>query len=233
MLGEDISANKSAIVSHSKIVEASEQALLGELRTKEADFDVLSDESQELIAASGEMRISMGTSQLISRFQSMLLTCKELARKCEQHVEDHQQFNEKYKVCSDWIEEAAAQYAKLNVLPYSSCETLQKKLSLVQLLPPRRHLGDFTRDRVIEKCSKCGGIVRDRSQYRFMSLESFSNSSNGCLNIQQWRKTTGASINALRYHTKSESLLRGAVNSDFLFIDDDAVPDHTVAVTEL
>lgn len=52
------------------------QALLGELRTKEADFDVLSDESQELIAASGEMRISMGTSQIISRFQSMLLTCK-------------------------------------------------------------------------------------------------------------------------------------------------------------
>ncbi|GIX92563.1 nesprin-1 [Caerostris extrusa] len=102
------------------------------LGTKEADFDVLSDESQELIAASGEMRISMGTSQLISRFQSMLLTCKELARKCEQHVEDHQQFNEKYKVCSDWIEEAAAQYAKLNVLPYSSCENFTEKLSLVQ-----------------------------------------------------------------------------------------------------
>ncbi|GFY40264.1 nesprin-1 [Trichonephila inaurata madagascariensis] len=133
-LVEDILANKSAIIAHSKTVESPEQALLGELRTREADFDVLSDESQELIAASGEMRISMGTSQLISRFQSMLLTCKELARKCEQHVEDHQQFNEKYKICSDWIEEAATQYAKLNVLPYNSCESLQKKLTLVQEL---------------------------------------------------------------------------------------------------
>lgn len=50
--------------------------MLDELRSKEADFDVLSDESQELIASSGELRISMGTSQLVSRFQSMLLTCK-------------------------------------------------------------------------------------------------------------------------------------------------------------
>ncbi|CAL1291409.1 unnamed protein product [Larinioides sclopetarius] len=134
MLVGDILANESAIILHSKIVESPERALLGELRTKEADFDVLSDESQELIAASGEMRISMGTSQIISRFQSMLLTCKELARKCEQHVEDHQQFNEKYKICSDWIENATAQYAKINVLPYDSSETLQKKLILVQEL---------------------------------------------------------------------------------------------------
>ena len=50
--------------------------MLDELRSKEAEFDVLSDESQELIASSGELRISMGTSQLVSRYQSMLLTCK-------------------------------------------------------------------------------------------------------------------------------------------------------------
>ncbi|XP_054713817.1 LOW QUALITY PROTEIN: muscle-specific protein 300 kDa-like [Uloborus diversus] len=108
------------------------QALLNELRAREADFDVLSDESQELIASSGEMRISMGTSQLTSRFQSMLLTCKELARKCEQHVTDHLQFNEKYKTCSEWIENAASRFAKVNSMPYNNCETLTQKLNLVE-----------------------------------------------------------------------------------------------------
>ncbi|KFM65652.1 Nesprin-1, partial [Stegodyphus mimosarum] len=117
------------------------QALLSELRGKEANFDVLSDESQELIASSGEIRISMGASQLISRFQSMHLTCKELARKCEQYVDDHLQFNEKYKACSEWIEEAASRYTKINAMPYDNRETLQLKLNQVEELLQSKDTG--------------------------------------------------------------------------------------------
>ncbi|XP_035215815.1 nesprin-1-like, partial [Stegodyphus dumicola] len=141
MLLEDILAHKSTIFTCANSVDLNEQALLSELRAKEANFDVLSDESQELIASSGEIRISMGASQLISRFQSMHLTCKELARKCEQYVDDHLQFNEKYKACSEWIEEAASRYTKINAMPYDNRETLQLKLNQVEELLQSKDTG--------------------------------------------------------------------------------------------
>ncbi|XP_067130355.1 LOW QUALITY PROTEIN: muscle-specific protein 300 kDa-like [Centruroides vittatus] len=110
-----------------RVAENLEQALLSELQSKEKEFDVLSDESQELMEVSGEMRISMGVSQVMSRFQSLLLTCKELVRKCEQHVDDHIQFEQKCAECEKWIEEKDKHYAEISTLPCGNKEALQTK----------------------------------------------------------------------------------------------------------
>lgn len=67
----------------------------------------MSDESSELVQSSGDTRISVNAQQIISRFQAIQTTAKEIVKKCEQAVSDHKIYNEKYRQCSDWI--AAAQ----------------------------------------------------------------------------------------------------------------------------
>ncbi|KAF5292004.1 hypothetical protein FQA39_LY14121 [Lamprigera yunnana] len=83
------------------------QALLTNLKQNEAEFDKLSDQSTELMQNSGETRISVNVQQIISRFQSVQATTKDVVKKCEQSLNDHKLYNEKYRQCSDWI--AAAQ----------------------------------------------------------------------------------------------------------------------------
>ncbi|XP_076314562.1 muscle-specific protein 300 kDa-like [Tachypleus tridentatus] len=97
------------------------------MKDREREVDSLSDSTQELIEASGEMRLSMGVSQITSRYQSLLLTCKELVRKCEQHVEDHINFQEKHDECSKWIMEAQDKYAEVTALPSGNRAALQVK----------------------------------------------------------------------------------------------------------
>lgn len=72
----------------------------------------MTDESSELIQSSGETRISVNVQQVTSRFQSIQTTAKEIVKKCEQAVADHQQYNDKYKQCSNWIAAAQAKYNK-------------------------------------------------------------------------------------------------------------------------
>ncbi|XP_013784499.1 nesprin-1-like, partial [Limulus polyphemus] len=124
---DDIEAEQRTWPSLSSLAVILDQALLSEMKDKEREVDSLSDSTQELIEASGEMRLSMGVSQITSRYQSLLLTCKELVRKCEQHVEDHISFQEKHDECSKWIMEAQDKYAEVTALPSGNRAALQVK----------------------------------------------------------------------------------------------------------
>ncbi|XP_025834538.1 nesprin-1 isoform X2 [Agrilus planipennis] len=95
------------------------QALLLELKRNEPEFDKIADVSTELVQSSGENRLFVNIQQMLSRFQSVQVTAKEIAKKCEQAFKDHEAFNEKYKQCSDWI--AAAQFK------YDTCQDNIKK----------------------------------------------------------------------------------------------------------
>lgn len=72
----------------------------------------MTDDSAELIQSSGETRISVNVQQVTSRFQSIQSTAKEIVKKCEQVLGDHQAFAEKYKQCSNWIASAQDKYNK-------------------------------------------------------------------------------------------------------------------------
>lgn len=63
----------------------------------------MSDDSTELIQNSGDTRISVNVQQIGSRFQSVQTTAREIIKKCEQAVEDHKIYNEKYRQCAEWI----------------------------------------------------------------------------------------------------------------------------------
>ncbi|KAL1429843.1 hypothetical protein MTO96_015704 [Rhipicephalus appendiculatus] len=90
------------------------QSLLSELHATERDFDSLSDKAQELMVSSGEMRLSMAVSQLTARFQSLLETCKELVKKCEQHAQET--------------------FVEIQALPSGNKERLSHKLARVKEL---------------------------------------------------------------------------------------------------
>lgn len=87
------------------------------MREKESEFDKMSDESSELIQNSGETRVSINAQQVSSRFQSIQTTAKEIVKKCGNSVADHQQFNDKYKQCSDWLVAAQNNYNKCRDIP--------------------------------------------------------------------------------------------------------------------
>lgn len=93
------------------------QALISNLRQNESEFDKITDESSELIQSSGESRISVNVQQITSRLQSIQTTAKEIVKKCEQSVADHQQFNDKYKQCSNWLATAQNNYSKCCDIP--------------------------------------------------------------------------------------------------------------------
>lgn len=72
----------------------------------------MTDDSAELIQSSGETRISVNVQQVTSRFQSIQSTAKEIVKKSEQALTDHQAFVEKYKQCSNWVATAQDKYNK-------------------------------------------------------------------------------------------------------------------------
>ncbi|XP_039285327.1 nesprin-1-like [Nilaparvata lugens] len=87
-----------------------EQTMLVSIRQSEVELDKLTDDSSELVQMSGEMKISVSIQQIISRFQSIQTTAKEIVKKCEQAVKDHELYLAKYKECSNWLSSAQQKY---------------------------------------------------------------------------------------------------------------------------
>ncbi|XP_075225316.1 muscle-specific protein 300 kDa isoform X2 [Lycorma delicatula] len=102
-----------------------EQTMLVSLRQNEVELDKMTDDSSELVHMSGEAKISVSVQQIISRFQSVQTTAKEIVKKCEQAVKDHEVYLLKYKECSDWVGNAQNNYKACQV---ASATVTQKNL---------------------------------------------------------------------------------------------------------
>lgn len=96
----------------------------------------MTDDSSELIQSSGETRISVNVQQVTSRFQSIQSTAKEIVKKCEAAVVDHQHYNEKYKQCSNWLATAQDKYNTCRELTQvgSRQDLLENNKSIQELL---------------------------------------------------------------------------------------------------
>lgn len=88
------------------------QTLHSNLNEKESEFDKISDDSSDLLQDNNESRISMNAQQISLRFQSAQNATKEIVKICSNAVSDHQQYNDKYKQCSDWLVSAETNYSK-------------------------------------------------------------------------------------------------------------------------
>ncbi|KAL5008450.1 hypothetical protein ScPMuIL_014031 [Solemya velum] len=77
--------------------------LQGELVSHQADLDALSDASQDLVRVSTDTRVVSQASQLSTKYQSLGINLKELCRRWEQYVLDHQAYTCSYDQCKKWL----------------------------------------------------------------------------------------------------------------------------------
>lgn len=132
------------------------QSLAHNLRQKEVEFEKIKDDSSELIQSSGETRIAVNVQQVTSRFQSIQNTTKEILKKCEQAVQDHNAYNEKYKQCSDWMASAQAKYDDCSAIAQvGTRDDLLKKQIAVKDLLAQQPTATLLLNNTIECGEKC------------------------------------------------------------------------------
>ncbi|CAH2077111.1 unnamed protein product, partial [Iphiclides podalirius] len=116
------------------------QAILANLKKTENDVDKLTDEFSDLIENCNDTRITMNLQQMTSRFQSVHSTAKELVKKCQQAVNDHTAYQEKYNQCTDWLKTAQHKFDECQKNLSNTPEGINaKRESLKELLSQQRN----------------------------------------------------------------------------------------------
>lgn len=127
------------------------QTLHANLNEKESEFDKIADDSSELLQDSSESRISLNAQQISLRFQSVQNAAKEIVKNCTSAVSDHQQFNDKYKRCSDWLANAETNYGKyFDVSQNVSRDDLLHQQKAIQELLNQQNTATLLLNNVIE-----------------------------------------------------------------------------------
>ncbi|KAI5642762.1 spectrin repeat domain-containing protein [Phthorimaea operculella] len=139
-LCKSIDYHENDLTAVKKLGDTLDQAILANLKKTENDVDKLTDEFSDLIENCNDTRITMNLQQMTSRFQSVQSTAKELVKKCEQAVNDHQAYQEKYNQCTDWIKSAQHQFQECQKNVANTPEGINaKRQTLNDLLSQRRN----------------------------------------------------------------------------------------------
>ncbi|CAH3870841.1 unnamed protein product [Pieris brassicae] len=116
------------------------QAISANLKKAENDVDKVTDEFSDLIENCHDTRITMNLQQMTSRFQSVHSTAKELVKKCQQAVNDHNAYQDKNRQCIDWITTAQHKFDECQKNLSNTPEGIAaKRESLNDLLSQRRN----------------------------------------------------------------------------------------------
>lgn len=103
---EETEANLKNFALKSSLEEKQEslksfQVFLSNLQANEGEFDLLSDKASELIQTCGESKTTVFVQQIKSRYSSDENAAKEVVKKCEQMVNDHKLYKDRYNQCFD------------------------------------------------------------------------------------------------------------------------------------
>ncbi|XP_076442566.1 muscle-specific protein 300 kDa-like isoform X3 [Babylonia areolata] len=116
------------------------QELLQEVKSQQAEMDKFTDEAQTLQQLTSESRVGNFVSQLTSRYQTLLITTKEIIKRCEQNVADHKGFVSKFADASQWLIKAKEKFAECSDVGGSRIE-IEDRLEKVQELVRDRDAG--------------------------------------------------------------------------------------------
>ncbi|KAK3089086.1 hypothetical protein FSP39_000625 [Pinctada imbricata] len=105
--------------------------LVDDVERHQPQFDALRQQAQEISQSSGDGRTASYAGQLLSRYQALQASVREQAERCDQNVEDHQDYNNRHKKCIDWLEAVSQELEECNNQPVDQ-ETLQAKLETVE-----------------------------------------------------------------------------------------------------
>ena len=81
-----------------------QQTLHTDIENQQSAFDALSDRVQSLLQSSTDSRVTTQLTQLNSRYTALTAKSKDLLKKQEQYVQDHEEYDEVYNRARDWIQ---------------------------------------------------------------------------------------------------------------------------------
>ncbi|KAH9507320.1 hypothetical protein Btru_056905, partial [Bulinus truncatus] len=123
-----------------EVVFKDEEEILHEIKNQQRDIDKFADEAQTLQNLTSETRVGAFVSQLNNRYQALITSGKELIKKCEQNVEDHEVYKNKFNDSSFWLEKARKKFSECSDTAGSRAE-LEDRLEKIQDLVHERDVG--------------------------------------------------------------------------------------------
>lgn len=109
------------------------QALAQSVAEHQPDFDKLKGSAQDISQSTGDGRTASYAGQLLSRYQTLAESVQEQVEKCEQNIEDHEGYLNKYKDSVEWIKAQQQELSECSDMP-SDNEALEAKLATMQAL---------------------------------------------------------------------------------------------------
>ncbi|KAA0201773.1 hypothetical protein HAZT_HAZT011047 [Hyalella azteca] len=94
-------------------------------------LDLLNIRAQLLLETCADSRVSNAVTQLTTKYNTLLSHAKEVMRRLEIHFQEHQQHNQLYAECADWIETTKAKLEECDT-GTSNISELQDNLATVK-----------------------------------------------------------------------------------------------------
>lgn len=153
---EETEANLKNFTFKSTLEEKQEasknyQSVFATLKQNENEFDLLSDKASELIQSCGESKTTVFVQQIKSRFLSDENAAKEVVKKCEQMVNDHKLYKDRYKQCHDGYLKAKKEIDSFeNYTNISDRQELQNIFTKISSLADQHSAMNQTLNAVVE-----------------------------------------------------------------------------------
>lgn len=80
------------------------QAVHEEILRHQTAFDGLAEQAQILMQSSKDSRVSTQLTQMSSRYTALITLSKDLMKRYEQHVQDHEQYADVYNDATSWLQ---------------------------------------------------------------------------------------------------------------------------------
>ena len=104
-----------------------------EILAHQPDFDRFTDDAQNLMHTSTDVRLSTQVSQLTNRYRGLLTQIKDLIGKWDKYAQDHQAFDNRYEEFRSWIGQAEEKLEACQQ-PAADQDTMEEKKALVQVI---------------------------------------------------------------------------------------------------
>lgn len=125
------------------------QAHLQSIFDWQKTLDLLNIRAQLLLETCADSRVSNAVTQLTTKYNTLLSLAKEVMRRLEMHFQEHQQHNQLYAECNDWIEKTRKKLDDCDTDTTSNTE-LQDNLATVKSIKNSLELGQHKLRYVLE-----------------------------------------------------------------------------------
>lgn len=96
-------------------------------------IDQFTDEAQNLMHTSSDVRLSTQVTTLTNRYQTLLSLTKELIVKWEKYVADHQVYDNRLSEYNEWVLQATAKLERC-LQPVGDQESMEEKRAMIQVM---------------------------------------------------------------------------------------------------